>query len=167
MGETIKTCAVCGKEHPARALELSFKRPDIIAEMTDEERAERCRNNDDIYIVEDEGRYFIRGLVALPVPENDDNYCIGIWAEVEKEVFQRIWDLWDDENQYMEPPMKGFLANDIPSHSNTNGLKIQIKLSDPSTRPTFEVTDQSHLLYKEQKEGISAHRAHEYSDFIS
>lgn len=165
MGETLKVCSVCGKEHPARNMELSFRRPDVIFNLTSEERKARCKENDDICILDGE-RFFVRGLLALPVRERDYPYSQGVWAEIDRESFQRIWDLWDDPDQGEEPPMAGTLANAIPSLVHTVGLGVLVKLSGPKTRPCFEVTDSKHQLYEEQRKGISEHRAHEYSSHI-
>jgi hypothetical protein len=165
MGETIKVCSVCGKEHPARELELSYRRPDVIFNLTSEERKERCKENDDICMLDGE-RFFVRGLLALPVHERDYPYSLGVWAEIDRDSFQKIWDLWDDPNQGKEPPMTGTLANAIPSVVHTIGLSVLVKLSDPDTRPSFEVTESKHQLFQEQQQGISEHRAYEYSSHI-
>ena len=165
MGEAIKTCAICGKEHPARNLELVFRRPDAIATLTEEEREKRCQENNDICVL-DENRFFVRGLLALPVHERDQPYSLGVWAEVDGDSFQRILDLWDAPDQADEPPMEGTLANAIPSVVRALGLHLSVKLSDPKTRPYFTVTQKPHQLYSEQSEGISVHRAHEYSSYI-
>lgn len=165
MGEKTEHCAVCGKEHPRSALELSFRRPDPIIALSKEEREERCKESDDICVINRE-RYFVRGLLPLPVEGRDRPYRIGIWAEVDEESYQRIHNLWSDENQSSEPPFQATLANDLPNHNNALGLRAQLKLSGPTTRPDIIVTDVSHALFEEQNKGISSHRAYEYTSLF-
>lgn len=165
MGEKVEHCAVCGKEHPRSALELSFKRPDPIIALSKEEREERCKESDDICVIKWE-RYFVRGVLPLPVEGSDRPYRIGAWAEVSEEAYRRILDLWSDENQSLEPPFQATLANDLPNHNNVLGLRVQVKLSGTTTRPDILITDMSHKLFEEQNKGISSHRAYEYSSLF-
>lgn len=159
-------CESCGNAHPRSDVELTFKYPDDIFELSDEAREARCKLNEDIVIL-DERRFFIRGLLPLDVTYRARPYNLGIWAEVTEGVFARIYALWDDPKQQDEPPMPGMLANTVPFHEGTVGLALTIELTGTKTRPQFLLDPVEHSLYIEQLVGIDEHRAFEYSDRAS
>lgn len=158
-------CSVCGNEHSRSALELYFVRPDPIVALSESEREERCQESDDLCVIKWE-RFFVRGVLPLPVPEREQPYQVGVWAEVKPQDFKTILDLWSDETQSSTPPFIGMLANHIPNHKNTLGLEVKVALSGPTTRPKFYIVNQEHDLYDEQNNGISSHRAYEYSSLF-
>ena len=159
-------CAVCGKEHLRSELELAFRRPDPIVALAAEERATRVKETDDLCAIDYE-RYFVRSVLPLPVHSREEPYQLGLWVEVPRDSFMRIYELWSDPDQANEPAFAGSLANDIPSFAPTCGLAINLYLTGPSTRPTIVVADQGHPLFHEQAAGITEHRAHEYSSFFA
>lgn len=164
MEEELIKCSCCGKMIPISDLELSFERPDEIANLSSEEKDERCERSGDFYILDDE-RYFIRCVIPLPVHECENYYAIGAWAEVSQSNYQKIWQLWDDENQCNEDPFSGVLANNIPLTDNSHNCSIAIRLN-LKTRPHIIIADETCSLFQEQECGISIHRANEYSDTI-
>jgi hypothetical protein len=159
-------CSDCGEMHPISDIELTFRRPDDIAALPIEEIEERCQFNDDIYIL-DKKRYFVRGLIPLPVRDRFEPYSIGAWAEVSLESFQRIYDLWESDTQTAEPPFKGILANLVPGANNSLGSTLELQLTGPTTRPKFLITELGTELAKQQSHGISEHKAHEYTKLIT
>lgn len=158
-----RVCATCGRTHPASESELSFKLPDAVFDLAVEERESRCRISPDIVALDDL-RFFIRGLLPLEVPGRMRTYNIGVWAEVSVDVFDRIHDLWNEATQDQEPRMPARLANKLPFHPNTVGLRVAVQLTGPRSRPEFHVEPVEHSLYGEQSCGIDEHRAIEYSD---
>jgi Uncharacterized protein conserved in bacteria (DUF2199) len=55
------TCGVCGRLHPREAIELTFRLPDVVYELSDEERTKRCNMSTDLCVL-DRSRFFVRGL---------------------------------------------------------------------------------------------------------
>ena len=151
-------------------MELTFKRPDPIVEIPASERADKCKESDDLCAIwgpaECEHRYFIRGILPLPVRERASPYGLGVWVEVPKQSFDKVRDLWDSADQGNEPPFPGTLANMIPFQKATLGLGVNVHLTGPKTRPSFQVTDDSHMLHWEQLHGISSHQAHAYTSLV-
>lgn len=147
-------------------MELSFKRPDYIVALTSEEREVRCKESDDVCVVKWE-RYFVRGVIPLPVEGHDQPYGIGAWVEISESDFRRTMALWSSDDQSSEPPFDGVLANSIPNHSATIGLAVTVALTGPSTRPDIIVADAAHALYEEQQVGITRHRAYEYTSLFA
>jgi hypothetical protein len=167
----LPVCAGCGVAHPAEEMELTFKRPDAIAAMTEEARAARCRETDDQCALWGEAgrahRFFVRALLPLTVADRDEPYCLGIWLEVSDAAFYRIDALWNDPGQTAEPPMAATLANSVPFHPESLGLHGRLQLTGPDSRPTFALADNAHGLCIEQQAGISAHRAWEYTRLVA
>lgn len=82
-------CSECGEEHPFENIELSFDRPDAIAELPADERIpERYQESNDLCALwgsaESEHRYFVRGVIPFAVREQRREYSIGAWAEVDR-----------------------------------------------------------------------------------
>jgi hypothetical protein len=164
MGERVERCAECGKEHPRSALELSFKRPDAVVALSKAEREARCKESNDLCSMDGE-RFFVRGVLPLPVAGRQEPYCIGLWAEISAQAYERIWKLWDEPDQSSEPAFQATLANDVPGGA-TLGLRVKVALTGPTTRPDLFVVEVSHPLFEEQRAGISSHRAYEYSSLF-
>ena len=155
-------CSVCGREHDGEGLELAFERPHEIAELSVEARARRCLLKSEVSVLDDQ-RFFVRGVLSLPLAGKAIPYNLGVWAEVARAALERIDELWDDPKQEREPPFDGTLANRVPLVANSLGLALVVRLSGPTTRPYFEITDESHELFAEQRRGISERRAHDYA----
>jgi hypothetical protein len=162
MNDTV-ICSVCGQSHRKSNSELFFQRPDVIHALSEEERETRCKSTSDAWMLDGE-RLFLRGLLPLPVRGESRRYNIGVWAEVSREVFTRVNELWKDAAQAAEPRMPAVLSNELPLVPSTLGLSMAIQLTGPSTRPEYYIEATEHPLYSEQARGIDGHRALEYTD---
>lgn len=157
-------CSECGKVHALTHTELVFRLPDEIFALSTEERSARCHISEDICML-DPQRFFVRGLLPLPVEGRAEPYRIGIWAEISPEVYRRIHALWSDPAQSDEPRLPGTLANEVPlNEKKLAGLSLLIQLTGLKTRPEFYVQSVEHPLHAEQTHGIDEHRALAYSD---
>lgn len=159
-------CATCGSIHPVSESELTFRLPDEVFALSEQEREERCRISSDIVALDD-ARFFIRGLLPLDVLGRTRKYNLGVWAEVSEDVFRRVHELWSDPQQDQEPRMPAKLANRLPFHVDTVGLGVAVQLTGTESRPDFFVEPGEHSLYGEQSLGIDEHRAIEYSDPVA
>ena len=171
MSDTGAVCSVCGERHPLEHIELVLHRPDVIAALSKGERSDRCKESDDLCAVWGQGdeahRYFVRGVLPLPVGGRDAPYRIGAWVEIDEAAFQRIVELWKEPDQSQEPPFRAILANAIPMHESTLGLEVRLQLTGPTSRPDIFVLDACHTIHREQTEGISEHRAYEYTRLVT
>jgi hypothetical protein len=159
-------CQQCGQDHPIDDLELAFRRPDVIAAMDPEEREQTVKEDNDLCAIK-WSKYFVRALLPLRVSGRDEPYCIGIWVEVEQPTFSRVLELWSEPGQAGEEPFDARIANSIPILPHTLGLPVKLHLTGPTTRPRAYLGAQEHPLALEQSQGITAHRAHEYSALFS
>ncbi|WP_260117361.1 DUF2199 domain-containing protein [Pseudoduganella rivuli] len=155
-------CSKCGEEHLLEEMELTFRRPDDAAKLSPEERSRLLQENNDLCVIEGK-RFFIRGLLPLSVESREHPYCIGLWVEVPQSSFERIYDLWDSDEQLNEPPFEARLANEIPTSNGSLGLEAELRLTGPTTRPDVFLKSSTHPLYAEQARGIDEHRASEYT----
>ena len=162
MTDTV-TCSICGRIHAKEKSELVFRMPDPIFDLSKDEREKRCDIDDDFCAI-DRQRLFIRGLLPIPVHGRTEPYRIGLWVEVDEATFGEICRLWEDPAQAEHPPLRGVLANDVPLVPKTFRLAVSIQLAGPKTRPAFYLVSEDHPLSGEQRRGIDAHRALEYTD---
>lgn len=147
-------------------MELSFRRPDDAASLTQEERERTVQENNDLSIIAGK-RFFIRGVLPLKVDAREHVYNIGLWVELNKTDFERVYELWEEPNQSKEPPFEARIANSIPTLPDTICLTVVLQLTGAASRPQVFVSPSSHPLYIEQTEGISEHRAYEYSSLFA
>ena len=159
-------CTECGHEHPLEELELTFLRPDVVAALQAEERRSRVQENNDLCVLDGE-RFFVRGLLPLPVTGRGHPYNVGIWVEVSQPTFERVYELWDEVDQADEPAFKVEIANDIPIQPPACGLSASLELTGPTTRPVVALSPAEHPLFGEQSCGITAHRAAQYSGLFA
>ncbi len=155
-------CSVCGEEHPAEAMELSYRRPDATAALSDQERSELVQESADLTVLKGE-RFFVRAVLPLPVESRARPYNVGLWVEVSRPAFERIYALWTEPLQTGEPPFEARVANDLPFMHSTLGAPAHLRLSGPTTRPEVFVSPLHEALYEAQAKGITQHRASEYT----
>jgi len=155
-------CSKCGEDHSIEEMELTFRRPDDAAKLSPEDRTRLLQENSDLCVIEGK-RFFVRALLPLPVESRDEPYCIGLWVETSQPIFERIYDLWDSDEQLNEPPLAVHLANEIPTVANSLGLAAELKLTGPTTRPDVYLKPCDNPLYVEQSKGIDVYRVSEYT----
>lgn len=158
-------CSKCGVEHPLEEMELTFRRPDAAARLSPDDRSRLVRENSELCIIEDE-RFFIRALLPLPVESREEAYCIGLWVEVKRSTFERVYDIWDAEEKVSEPPFTVHIANEVPIAPGSLGHEAELRLCSPGTRPNVWLKPSAHQLYIEQVKGIDVHRVSEYTALL-
>jgi hypothetical protein len=155
-------CACCGELAPVSALELSFRLPDDVFQLSKTEQGAHCRMSSE-YIVLNDNRFFVRALIPLPVHGRAEPYHIGIWAEVSKKNFIRVLALSAKPAQASAPPIPATLANQLPFHKSTLGLSLTLQLRGPDTVPEVQLRPCEHTLYAEQSNGIDEARVLQYA----
>ena len=160
-------CDHCGEDHPIEEIELAFRRPDVAAALSQEERERRVDENADLCVL-DGDRFFVRAVLPLPLDGGSSVYNIGLWVEVEQGSFEKIYALWDDDAQAEQAPFQAWIANQVPHQQPTTiGLEGRLQLTGSTTRPKVLVAESTHPLYQEQVNGISTHRAFQYTSLVS
>jgi len=136
--------------------------PEPIFVLGDEERAKRAVVGDDSAVLQDPAgeRFFVRGLLELPIEGEEGYFGYGTWIEVSREDFEALGELWFDEDGWRSLPFPGALANELTPYEGTEGLPVEIRLRDVQLLPLIEL-DGAHELVEDQRQGITSHRAHE------
>jgi len=150
-------CATCDELHDLSEMQLGYSRPDAWYAVHPEEREERWRADADLAVLEGE-RFFVRGVLLIPVRGEKQPYAWGTWAAVDEADFRRYRALYDDPDAHREPPFAGRIANQLPGYPQTLGLPVTIRLGGGSDRPSLTVDDADHPLAVEQRDGVYLER---------
>ena len=153
-------CATCGRRHEGLSRDRGFTLPDEVWAIPEDEREAQARFSDDLCQWGD--RFFIRGILPVPLIGEDDYFGWGVWVEVEAEAFERYLDLYEEDGRN-EPPLPGKLANRLEPYPGTSlGSRLLVQLQTPDERPTLILPegDKSRLA-QEQRDGIDTARHHE------
>lgn len=159
-------CAVCGATHSGETRDLRMNLPEPIHALGEEERGLRARLTEDAAVLDGE-RWFVRGLLELPIADEDGYFGYGVWVEVSEQDFASLRELWDDEEGWRQGPFAGRLANEVVPHEGTLGLPLRLRLRDVNLLPLVELDDAEHELVAEQRRGLSPHRVHELAAAVA
>lgn len=152
-------CPCCGDEVGLENLDLGFGLPDEVFQMPSAQRRERVRANSDLCTIDDT-RFFLRGVLHVPIQQMEKNFGWGVWAEVSRISFDNYLAHYS-ENGEAAPAMAGVLANSLPGNEDgTMGLPLLIQMGAPDKRPTFALEPSDNELYREQTEGMPARKWH-------
>jgi len=138
-------------------MDVAFGLPDAIFALPEDQRAARAKTHSDFCLLDDK-RYFIRGVVYVPVQQLGTNFGWGVWAEVSESVFYRYQDLYDKDGSD-EPPAAGILAN-TPSGYTESEQPLEINFGPTDKRPIFKPTQMDSEFYHEQIAGLPVRKWH-------
>lgn len=154
-------CGCCGKELGDFILDYGFQLPDAIWDLSPKEREKRAKYDSDLAQLDH--RYFLRGILQLPIISTNEQFRWGIWVEVGQNKFMSYVKNYSDDNSH-EAPFDGIIANQLRGYSNTIGVYVKVQLGDRSSRPRFLVVGNKNLLAIDQNEGVTLGRIHEFTN---
>ena len=157
------TCSRCGEAHDGLPHDLAFDAPvywDGGRSADDRIDSDLCRWTDD----DGNRTYFIRGLITIPVVDDEDDFRFGVWSSLSAQSFERVLDHWDDASRVDEPPYFGWLSNSIPGYPDTVSLPLEVITDSLDDRPQFVLHECAHPLAREQREGITTERVRELAE---
>jgi hypothetical protein len=153
-------CVHCDGEHPLDEIEPSFRLPDEVVSVAEDEREFRVVAGKDLCflrsLADTHYQYFLRSLMPFPVAGGTDSCRWGIWVEVSQFDFAATRKLWDQPGQHRYPPFPGRLANQIWGYPDTTRLAGSVQLVSRVEIPTFTLLDCDHFLVTEQRQGVPA-----------
>jgi hypothetical protein len=155
-------CGTCGKKHRGLPFDIAFGKPGAYFSVPAGQRDTRCGLSTDTCVI-DMRRFFIRGCLYVPVLGTGRQFGWGIWAEVSCRTFSRYLQLYDQDGSG-ESPYPGRLSVEEDAHEcypALDGLRVRIQFGRADQRPTFALRPCRHLLYREQRDGITLERHHE------
>ncbi len=157
------TCTVCGAYHDSELRDIRMTLPEPVFRLDEQARDERAWVGEDSSVLhgDDGERYFVRGLLELPLRNADDRFAYGVWVEVDAGEFAVLGELWHDPEGHRHEPVTGTLANELTPYRDTVGLPVGLRLRDVRVLPLVELSAGEHPLVRDQRAGISDHHAHE------
>jgi len=139
-------------------MDVAFGLPDVIFALSGEERENRARIHSDLCVLDD-SRFFIRGVLYVPVQQIGTQFGWGVWAEVSKDTFLRYDELYDQDGSD-EPAGAGILAN-IPPGYPTVQQPLEVQFGPPDRRPIFKPVAADGEFYREYVEGLPVRKWHD------
>ena len=135
----------------------------MYANISEPDRGARALISSDQCVI-DEQWFFIRGCVEIPIVGTGDVFLWGLWASIKEEVFNEIWESWEEEGrERYRGPFKGRLGNSVAVYPETLNLKLRIVIQPVGSRPLFMIEEDQHPLAIAQQTGISRQQAAELS----
>jgi hypothetical protein len=160
MLDHVWTCACCGKEQRGLPLDFSIPAPAPWSSIPEGRReGPENRLDDDLCMIGGED-FFVRGCLELPIIGRDETFRFGLWTSLAKKNFERVLELWaaDVSN---EPPMFGWLCNDVTLYPPTFGLKTSVRLRNDNQRPAITLEPTDHPLALDQQRGVTMTKVEE------
>jgi hypothetical protein len=136
-------CSVCGEHHDERLLDIRLALPHVIHALDADARTRRAWLADDFAVLDDE-RFFVRGLLELPVPSLHDRFAYGTWVEVAMTDFQELMRRWHSDEQFA--PVQCVLANELEPYRDTLGLRATLRATALDRLPLVVLADAAHEL---------------------
>jgi len=160
-------CATCQQFHSDLPISYAADFPDSYAWLKEEERNLRALIGSDQCVIDNE-KYFIRGLVELPITGRHERFLWGVWASVGKEAFDEINEHWQNPGrEKLIGPYKGRLNNGLSPYATTTlNLKCSIRIQPVGSRPLFFIDEPEHPLAIEQRLGISLERVQQLASAL-
>ncbi|GIF08782.1 DUF2199 domain-containing protein [Actinoplanes siamensis] len=156
-------CAICGSTHSGPPLSFAAPAPEFWRpEMAE---ADGCLLDSDLCVISGE-RFFIRGLIELPVWDTGDVFTYSMWVSLSRQNFTRAVDVWEEPGRETEPPYFGWLSNEIGGYEpSTLNLKTMVHTRPVGQPPYIELEPTGHPLAIEQRAGIFRSRVEEIASF--
>jgi hypothetical protein len=159
-------CTTCKEFHSGLPLSYAADSPDIYAWLKESERKRRAVLGSDQCII-DEEKYFLRGLIEVPIIGFKDVFLWGVWACIWKKDFDEISEHWETpEREKLIGPYKGRLNNCLTEYPETFNLKCTIRIQRVGSRPLFYIDESDHALAQEQRHGISLERIQDIASHL-
>ena len=146
-------CSRCGETHDGLP-EYGFRFPDYYFGVPEGERESRIICNSDLCAIDNE-EFFIRGVIPIPVHDQDADFGIGVWVSQKKENFE-IYKKYFDSAEI--GPFFGWLSNRIPFYEESSiNLKTMVYFQGNNQRPLIHLEKENHPLCKAFHNGLTAH----------
>jgi hypothetical protein len=158
------TCTICGRFHDEEMRDVRAGLPEAIFVLPEDERARRAviSPSGDFATLDGE-QHFVRALLEVPIPAEDDVFGWGVWVRVNEPDITDLATRWVDE-EAAGRRYPGRLATHLPAYGATLDLAGILTLRSVDRLPTFDLDDAQHGLAREQQQGISLARARELAE---
>ena len=150
-------CTTCGEEHDELP-DIGAAKPDQLLGVPEDEYGDHIRLTGDTCVSGDD--YFIRGVLYVPVHNQEEPFGFGVWVSQKKENFETYLANFDTPEI---GPFFGWLCTNIGYYpARSLGLKTMAYFRGNGQRPTIELhPSDHHQLAIDQREGITLAKAWE------
>jgi hypothetical protein len=156
-------CSVCGEAHEGLP-DIGDEKPYYWYTLPREERDGRARLTEDTCVIDDRD-FFIRGVLRLPVRDDEQDFGFGVWVSQKRENFERYV---AEPDSAEIGPFFGWLSTEIDYYAeSTLSLKTMAHFRGGDARPTIELEQTEHPLAIDQREGITLAKAWEIVHFYT
>lgn len=112
-------------------------------------------------------QFFVRGLVPLPVTDDERDFEWGAWASLSQDSFERMSAVWEQPGRERERPVFGWLATELSVYvPSTSNLKTIVHTQPVGLRPLIELEPTEHPLAVDQREGVSLARVQKFAELL-
>jgi hypothetical protein len=154
-------CSVCGKEHDDLP-DIGADKPDQWFGIPEKERKRRVKLTADTCVIDNQD-YFIRGVVEIPIREQEEPFGFGVWVSQKRENFEKYLANFDSDKI---GPFFGWLCTRIAYYPvDSRMLKTMAHFRAGNLRPWIELEPTDHPLAVDQREGITLAKAWETVHF--
>jgi len=147
-------CEICGKKHDIY-YGLGAMEPDYILRLSDEERTKRVEKVGLLLLI-DKTFLIVKGTIFIEIKDISKWFSFKVWVRIEIKDFQDRLEEW--ENETFDNPLLGKLEGELYIYDKTKNLNVKILFPTKeggSEDVIFEVMDENHIMYGDQKNGIS------------
>lgn len=158
-------CSICGNEHAALLRDMAYHRPGDYYDVPPDERTKRvwfdAEMNPDLCVI-DGKKFYLRGVLSMPIQGEENDFRWGTWAQVEEKDFRRYYELWDETDVSNEPVFRGYLSGGVRDFAESDGLEVEIQLQSNNQRPRLTVVSKNHPLAIAQRDGVTLEDVHAF-----
>jgi hypothetical protein len=159
------TCATCGKNHDGLAYGFGVAAPLPFEQLSWLQRR-GAKLGDETCVIHNE-RFFVRGIVEIPVKRRKTPFVWNVWSSLDRDSFGTMLEHWLSRERVSDPAFPGVLANDLSAvYPSTLNLKLTIRSRPVGQRPLFELEAGDHPLAAEQRDGITTDRVKEINSIL-
>ena len=162
-------CSVCGEYHEEALRDIRVGLPDPVFVLDDGERDSLAELSDDFCVyteTRDAPRYFVRGLLHLPIHGDGRDFRYGLWVETNEADFHLIQERWHDDEGHDSAPVFGRLANELTTYEGSEGLAVALQLREVDILPAVILVDDQHRLSLAQRDGIDEAHANRLAETV-
>lgn len=157
--DTSYRCPCCGKAVQG-VLDVGYDHPDAWSHVSYRRNGGTVRVGQDVLTADFCSigeKFYLRGLLALPIRDTDASFAFGPWARVPPETFRDYHAAFGTEAESRLGSRSGWLANDLPCFPGCTDDEVTIRFVGGTDRPQFVLNGPSELEHA-QANGISFDR---------
>ncbi len=154
-------CSTCGKIHEGSP-SVGFKAPDQYASLSETQKAEWGRINDDFCIIaHPEGTdRFIRSILEVPIHGVEEPFLWGVWVSLSEKSFNHYRDTYNSPRE--GDGYFGWVCNQLTLYPYSKPRPADVVVQTDGTRPKVVLhrsDPEDDQLAIDQVNGISVARA--------